>query len=916
MLFSIRLPIFVTLIHYEKIKNIPIICTADSCVLRQVDKPLRMVGFYCMKPRPYQIQAPIGISEKFKEGFKKCLLVLYMGLGKCHTLGTRILMYDGSAKKVEDIKEGDLLMGDDSTPRTVLSLARGREDCYNIIPTKGEVWGANKSHILMLQKYVHRRGRGLPGYDKIIVEKTVDEYNKLSDSQKTQHKQYRVSVEFDEKELPIEPYMLGIWLGDGNSNNTQISCPDKEVTDYFCEYFKKIGVKTEQVEKREGFCVSYRAFMTDDKKSNYLNVKLRELDLLNNKHIPLIYLANSRRNRLELLAGLLDTDGYYSQGCYEIATKFESLKDGICHLAGSLGYAVYWKCVEKGIKSTGFKGMYYRVQLSGDMSEVPVKIKRKKADIRKQKKDVLTTAIRTEFIGEQDYYGFMIDGNGRYLLGDFTVTHNTFVASNMIKMAVANRKRVLFIAHRFELIDQAERKFKKEGMDVGIIMAGFKEERYKPVQVASIQTLNRRDLPIADLVIVDEAHLSVSKEYLKILRHYEESGSFAIGLTATPWRTKKTESFNVFWDSFYRPITVSDAIEQGFVCESKVYACAKISTAGIKKTNGDFSEGELMKFFDVRDVYKNLIKNYHTHIGNEKTIVFCVNRDHSRKTCQALIEAGYKAVHIDAETPRNLRIQIISDFKEGKYDAICNVDILTAGFDDPTVMCIVLCMATSSRARYAQAVGRGSRILPEDEGLPWDKRKKRFYKVLDMSDNTARFGFAEDHFEISLEPQKTDDKKGVAPIRDCFQCGFMFAVQCKKCPECGAEQPIKKEKKTIKEEAFIELDRQAIAVRPYLNLPKDRWGEIPSDLLHAFAKAKGYKSATGWVKYQLAARGEGRKVVKIKNYSKPDYHKWKNWLQKAYYDNIPIDAATWGSPVITDAELIFEYKLEPKESVL
>lgn len=501
------------------------------------------------------------------------------------------------------------------------------------------------------------------------------------------------------------------------------------------------------------------------------------------------------------------------------------------------------------------------------------------------------------------------DGFKKVMLVLFMGLGKTKISCDMIKMAVANKKRVLFIAHRFELIDQAANKFREEGLDVGIIMAGFKEERHKAVQVASIQTLNRRDLPKADIVIIDEAHLSISKEYLKVLRRYEEDGSFFVGLSASPFRTNKKESLSIFWDSHYRPITVSQAINEGFVCQSKVFACAKISTDGIKKTNGDFSETELMKFFDVDQVYTNLINNYHTHIGKDKTIVFCVNRDHSKKTCDALLSAGYRAVHIDAETPKALRIKIIKDFKEGLYDVITNVDILTSGFDCPDVKAIVLALATTSRARYLQASGRGSRILPDGS--------KKFYKILDLSDNTARFGFVETDFEISLEAQSTSDKKGVAPVKDCFQCGFFMSAQSKVCPECGSIQPIKpKNKKEIEEEKFIELDRKVMAVRPYLNLPKERWGEIPTDLLATFAKEKGYKSGTGWVKYQLAARGEGRKVVRIKNYSAPDYHKHKNWLQKAYYENIPIDAATWGSPEITASELIFEYKLEKKETVI
>lgn len=501
------------------------------------------------------------------------------------------------------------------------------------------------------------------------------------------------------------------------------------------------------------------------------------------------------------------------------------------------------------------------------------------------------------------------EGFKKTLLVMFMGSGKTATCCEMVKMAVANKKRVIFIAHRYELIDQAAKKFESEGLEVGIIMAGYKEERHKPVQVASIQTLNRRDLPKSDFVFVDEAHRSLSKEYLNVLRQFEANNAFFCGLTASPFRQNRREAFNVFWDSYYMPIAVDKLIEQGYVCQSKVYACAKISTKGIAKSGGDFSEEALMKFFDVKNVYKNLIDNYHTHIGKDRAIVFCVNRDHSKKTCEALVEAGYKAVHIDAETPKKLRIEIIQGYKDGKYDAICNCDILTAGFDAPETRAVILNMATTSRARYLQAAGRGSRIVPDGS--------KKFYKILDMSDNTARFGFCEDLFEVSLEAQSTSDKVGVAPVRDCIQCGFFFPAQCKVCPECGAEQPIKpKNKKEIQEEKFIELDRKVMAVQPYLNLPKDRWGEIPTSLLATFAKEKGYKSGTGWVKYQLAARGEGRKIVRIKNYSAPDYHKQKNWLQKAYYENIPIDAHTWGSPEITATELIFEYKLEPKETII
>ncbi len=489
----------------------------------------------------------------------------------------------------------------------------------------------------------------------------------------------------------------------------------------------------------------------------------------------------------------------------------------------------------------------------------------------------------------------------KVLLVLFMGLGKTHVASNMVKRAVANNKRVIFIAHRSFLVSQAVEKFESEGLQVGVIMDGFKEERWKPVQVASIQSLKNRELPPAHLVIIDEAHRSISVEYLKVNRVYEERGAYFIGLTATPFRTRKKEAFNIFWDDYFRPITISEAIEQGYVCQSKVYACARIVAAGMATSEGEFDKRELMKAFHTDEVYVNLVNNYNELIGKDKSIVFCVNKEHAKKTCEVLIEAGYRAVAVDSDTDPKERVKIIEDYKAGYYDALVNIDIFTEGFDCPDIMAVVLNMATTSKSKYFQCAGRGSRILPDGS--------KSYYKILDMADNTIRFGFVEDDYEISLESTEVFNKPGVAPVKDCPYCGYMMHASAKICPECKKELPVKPPvKKTIKEEKFIEMVRKEIEVQPFLDYTKDQWKDIPSHILPMFAKTN--KLGAKWVRYQLAARGEGDKVVKIKNYKKPDIFKQEAWLQKAYHNNIPIDAAKWGSPTITATELIFEYKLE------
>jgi hypothetical protein len=159
---------------------------------------------------------------------------------------------------------------------------------------------------------------------------------------------------------------------------------------------------------------------------------------LNNKHIPKIYKINDKNNRLQLLAGLIDTDGSYSNKdkCFDIIQKNKILSDDILFLARSLGYAAYQKKCNKSCMYKGNKveGLYYRICISGDnLSEIPTKCIRKQADERMQKKDALKTGINVKHIGWGKYYGFTLDNNHRYLLGDFTVTHNT----NLVKEGIS-----------------------------------------------------------------------------------------------------------------------------------------------------------------------------------------------------------------------------------------------------------------------------------------------------------------------------------------------------------------------------------------------------------------------------------------------------------------------------------------------
>jgi hypothetical protein len=371
---------------------------------------------------------------------RNLLMVHGTGTGKCHGIDTPILMRDGSIKMVQDVCEGDVLMGDDSTPRQVLSLARGRDEMFEITSIKGESYVVNSEHILCLQ---HTSTRGE------VTEITVKDYLQLSKKLQRNLKGYRTGVEFAPQPVLVDPYMIGVWLGDGSKRDPVITSQDARILKYvrdFCAQNNAVLTFQSNYE--------YRMSAISKKHSNVFLDVLKAYNLLNNKHVPREYKINSREVRLQVLAGLIDTDGYLTGSTYEITQKSKQLSDDIVFLARSLGFATSTTVCEKACMYKGERraGQYYRTHISGQTDEIPVKILRKMAPPRQQIKDPLRYGIMVKSLGEGEYYGFTLDGNNRYVLGDFTVTHNTCtaiqIAEEYILRPEFQDKRVMVVASR------------------------------------------------------------------------------------------------------------------------------------------------------------------------------------------------------------------------------------------------------------------------------------------------------------------------------------------------------------------------------------------------------------------------------------------------------------------------------------
>ena len=340
---------------------------------------------------------------KYLRGTQNCYTG-YPNEGKCLAKGTLVIMYDGSKKKVEDLKPGDLLMGMDNTPRKILSTCKGSERMYEIQQNTSDNYIVNKSHILTLKRWNSRKSK----YEiKDIPLKKFISYTK--ETQK-KHKGFKSRIEYPEQKNNIHPYLLGVWLGDGDKREPLIYLGEKK-KEVVSEIFEineqnKYGEISISNGNKKRTCKKYYF-------KKVLKNNLKELNLISNKHIPNSYKIDSIKNRLLLLAGISDTDGYYTGNTLEIVQKRKKLIFDIKEVADSLGYKT--NIVEKIVKGV----IYYRLNIMGKLSDIPTK-RLKMKDARN-----LLTGIKVNPLGEGEYYGFVIDGDHRFLLGDYTVTHNT-----------------------------------------------------------------------------------------------------------------------------------------------------------------------------------------------------------------------------------------------------------------------------------------------------------------------------------------------------------------------------------------------------------------------------------------------------------------------------------------------------------
>ena len=400
------------------------------------------------------------------------------------------------------------------------------------------------------------------------------------------------------------------------------------------------------------------------------------------------------------------------------------------------------------------------------------------------------------------------------------------IVAEMARRTTDNGKRVLFLVHRKELTEQIEKTFIKWGVNMDLCTVGM------------VQTITRRlpKLEKPELIITDENHHSMAKSYKRIYDYFPDA--YRIGVTATPIRLNGGGLGDVN-DILIEGVSAKWLIENNYLADYDYWAPTLIDAAELKVRRGEYITDDSL--FDSKKIYGDCINNYKKLAYGKKAICYCPSIAISETIAEQFRIAGISAEHIDGNTPKPERDRIVSEFREGKITILCNVDLISEGFDVPDCECSILLRATKSLTLYIQQSMRCMRYKPGKKAV-----------IIDHVGNYDRFGMPDDERSWSLEP-KSEEKKEQSEkdvrIKVCPECFFTFPPPESDtviCPQCGYIFEKEDKKKEI-----IDVELKKISGFK-LDFRTPSQCTNYSELL-AYARNHGYKD--GWAYYQAKNRG-------------------------------------------------------------
>jgi DNA repair protein RadD len=453
-------------------------------------------------------------------------------------------------------------------------------------------------------------------------------------------------------------------------------------------------------------------------------------------------------------------------------------------------------------------------------------------------------------------------GHRSVLVQSPTGSGKTFVFLTLLLAALdRGTSPIAIIFHRRHLIDMAIDILTEYEIEFGVIARGYPRNPTARIQLCSVGTLVNRlaryfPAPYAEFrfLVVDEAHHAPAPSWRRILNRFPDAR--VIGVTATP---KRLDGSGL--DDLFDVLVLGPSIRQleraGFLAQMAVYApplAADLSR--LRQVRGDFEQRSLADLMMQQKLLGEPVEHWIKHVveatgGAQPTILFAVDVRHSQAMAERFTAAGFRARHIDANTPGDQRRAVIAGLRDGATQILCNCGIVSEGLDVPVARALVMVRPTQSDALYLQMCGRVAR--PNAGGAK--------SIVLDHAGNCLRLGRPNEDRTWTLAGN--DEPKQPAPVRDCPECGAVIPLSARVCPECGAiletETP---RRNPAEKQGQLQLLPDEDLPLLGVNFQRDiGWAEAAEDR-QSLAMRLGYVCKRrdyewGWLWHQLDERGLG-----------------------------------------------------------
>jgi len=706
-----------------------------------------------LKLRDYQEATISALMKDWEGGAARLAAVLPTGAGKSQPLAEPVLTPNGW-RTMGDLTVGDQVMGSTGASTTVTGVfPQGVRPMMRMTFSDDSWTDCDPEHLWAVRtKYDKSEGKGYRTLTATQISERVSTDWFIPMTQ---------PVQYPEASLPIDPYLMGVLLGDGGlsvDGRVLITC--RNDTAELARAALPSGMTMKHVADAGKDATTWILGAGVGRGANPIMSALREFGLMGttawHKFVPEIYLRGSVSQRLALVQGMCDTDGYVEpgKGSVEWTTVSERLAQGMRELANSLGgiapirnKKTSWTYL--GVRKTSDA---FRLQVRLAEGLTPVRVPRKRDVFRPNSKYLPTrrvTSVRPVDPAEAVCIQVATEDH-LYVTRHHLVTHNTVVFSHLSSQFVTANggRRVLILAHTDELVTQAAKKLRDVAphLKVGIVKAA-RNEVSATVIVASVQSLRnparRAMIRNVGLVIVDECHHATATTYRAILEHFgcmdvpcgrcvnDRSGepcsdclgtglnqggaerTRAAGFTATLVRGDKGKLSEIWEKVSYRK-DISFMIRRGYLLppRGKRVEIDDFDLSKVKKSGGDYQAGALEEALDASLAPEIVAKAYVEHAGARPGILFAPTVESAYSFAAELVAQGVSAEVVHGALAQEERRAILRRLESGETQVICNCMVLTEGFDSPKVACIVIARPTRSAGLYQQMVGRGLRPDP------------------------------------------------------------------------------------------------------------------------------------------------------------------------------------------------------------